>query len=124
MPRDIGLAGIQRIVDTQCGIQAHVACSGSIDVTYVDSRVSCRVCTARHKDVAARLHVQHAVRLYAQRHIGFDRKGHQLAVLPIGGNIGSAHVHELLHVLDLPASGQVLHGNGGGLVSIGSHCAP
>ena len=96
----------------------------SIDGAHVDSRmVPFRIGTARHEDIAARLHVKSAVGLNAQRHIALNLEFRQLAVFPYCSDVGSAHIHELFHVFNAFVSGQLIHGNRGGRVIKGTHCA-
>ena len=136
LARDIGLVGSivsKRVGDALRGIQAHVArCTvlRGVDGVYVDGGVLARrIGSARHGDVAARLYVQRAffhsaaflirfvLQVDAQRHIALDREGLHVAVgVFLDRDVGSARIHELLHVVNAVFACQVFHFNRGGLV--------
>ena len=121
--RDIGRVGIQRVVDALVGVQAHVALCGG--VAHVEGGVFPGLVGApRHGDIAARVHGQRSGRPHAQRHIGRNHEGRHIAVqVPHSLDIGSVRIHELLHALDLLASGQIRHRNRRGGVGNGAHRA-
>ena len=141
---NIGIIYCFCVVDSLCGMQAHVIrfiARLSVDGAHVDDRMNIIAhClgTSRYEDIAARLHVESACFLRtafltifffqedAQRHIACDRKG-----LHPGGSvfvhrlfyfdIGSAHVQELLHICNGIASGQLLPGNRFRLIGKSAH---
>ena len=125
---DIGIICSFCVVDALCGMQADISLCAVIRGVYsahVDGRmVPFRIGTARHEDIAARLHVKSAIGLNSQRHIALNLEFRQLAVFPYGSDIGSAHIHELLHAFNLLVSGKIRQGNlVGDRVVKGAHCA-
>ena len=115
MPLNIGVIGIQCVVDSLCRIQAHVTLGvviRGVNGSHVNGGMPpCRISTACYGDIAARLHVQRAGCFDAQRHIRRNHEFRQVAIFPNGFDVGSVHIHEFLHVLNLICSGQVVHFN-------------
>ena len=133
LARDIGIIYGLCVVDSQFRMQTHVALLivlRGVYRAYVDGgMIPFRVLAASYRDIAACLYVQRAffhsvaslIRFFlqedAQRHIALDREGQQIAVfIAIGSDVGSAHLHELLHVFNSVVACQIFHFNRGGLV--------
>ena len=121
--RPVGICEI--IVDSQFGMQAHIAILSGVNRAHLEGRVlPVFVLAARHGDIAARLHIESAAGLDAQGHIALDLKGRQIACcVLLGGDIRSTRIHKLLHVVNFIIPGQLLHSNSGGRVGESTHCA-
>ena len=118
---DIGVTAISGIVDTLVGMQTYItgcAILGSIDAAHINrGMLPCGIGAACHGNIATGLYIQCTSGLNAQGHIVTDVKGHQItAGITVSRNIGSRHIHELLHLGYAFITCQFVHGNPDGLI--------
>ena len=123
---DIGIIYSLGVVDSLFRVQTYVArrtVLGGINRAHVDGRLF-PVCifAACHEDIAACTYFQSTTGLDAQRHIALDLKGRQIAIgIPLDLDVGSTHVHELLHIGNVVVACQLVKCNGLGLIGISTH---
>ena len=107
-------------------MQSHIKCCLSVlslNGSHINGGIfpGC-VLAARHGDIAPCRHIQGSAGFDAQRHIRRNLEVRQFAVcIPLGFDIGSPHLHELLHFFNAVVACQISHGNRSGLIGKGAH---